>query len=73
MAITSRNVVFITGAFVSHACWDDWRLYFEGKGYATIAPPWPFKNGTTAELRARQPNDTDLATLTLTEIIDHIS
>lgn len=71
MPITTRNIVFVTGAFVSNACWDDWRIYFESKGYSTVAPAWPFKNGTAAELRARQPHDTDLATLTLNEVIDH--
>lgn len=35
-----------------------------------MAPPWPFKDGTAAELRNRQPGDVDLATLTLAEVID---
>ncbi|HEX6169359.1 MAG TPA: alpha/beta hydrolase [Chitinophagaceae bacterium] len=69
--ITTKNIVFVTGAFVSNACWDEWRIYFESKGYSTVAPPWPYKNGTAAELRARQPNDTDLAALTLTQLIDY--
>lgn len=69
--INSKTIVFVTGAFVSNGGWDPWKAYFESKGYTTIAPPWPFKNGTAAELRARQPNDTDLAALTLTELIDH--
>lgn len=68
MAATS--IVFVTGAFVTNGCWDEWRTYFESKGYSTVAPPWPFKNGTAAELRARQPHDTDLAKLTLKEVID---
>jgi len=71
MPLTSRNIVFITGAFVSNSCWDEWRTYFESKGYTTVAPAWPFKNGMAAELRARQPDDIELATLTLTEVIDH--
>jgi hypothetical protein len=25
----SKTVVFITGAFVSHSCWDEWRAYFQ--------------------------------------------
>jgi pimeloyl-ACP methyl ester carboxylesterase len=69
--IKTKNIVFITGAFVSNACWDEWRIYFEGKGYSTIAPPWPYKNGTAAELRAKQPNDVDLATLTFKQLLDH--
>ncbi|WP_210515051.1 alpha/beta hydrolase [Hymenobacter terricola] len=69
--ITTKNVVFVTGAFVSNNCWDAWKTYFESRGYTTIAPAWPFKDGTAAELRARQPHDTDLAELTLSEVVDH--
>lgn len=68
----SKDIVFVTGAFVHNSCWDDWRTYFASHGYHTIAPAWPFKEaGSAAELRARQPNDTDLAALTLGELIDH--
>lgn len=66
-----KTVVFVTGAFVTNNCWDEWKTYFESKGYSTVAPAWPFKDGTAAELRARQPHDTDLAHLTLNEVIDH--
>ncbi len=69
-ASESKTVVFVTGAFVNHSCWDDWKKYFESKGYITYAPAWPFKDASTAELRKRQPNDTDLAALTLKEVID---
>jgi pimeloyl-ACP methyl ester carboxylesterase len=69
--VTSKNVVFVTGAFVTSSCWDDWKTYFESQGYRAIAPAWPFKEGSAAELRQRQPHDTDLAALTLTEVIDH--
>ena len=69
--IHSKTILFITGAFVSHTCWDEWREYFEGKGYKTHAPPWPHKNATTQELRDRQPNDVALARLTTVELIDH--
>jgi hypothetical protein len=43
MTIRTKNVVFVTGAFVTNQCWDEWRTYFEGHGYNTIAPPWPYK------------------------------
>ena len=66
-----KTIVFITGAFVSHTVWDGWKAYFEGKGYTTVAPPWPHKNGTVQELRNRQPNDTDLANLQLDELVNH--
>lgn len=71
MPLHTKNIVFITGAFVSHNCWDEWRVYFESKGYSTVAPPWPYKDGSPLELRERQPNDVELATLSLKELIDH--
>jgi pimeloyl-ACP methyl ester carboxylesterase len=71
MALQTKNIVFVTGAFVSNSCWDEWRIYFESKGYSTVAPAWPFKDGTAEELRNRQPHDTDLAALTLPQLIDH--
>ncbi|SEI53429.1 Alpha/beta hydrolase family protein [Dyadobacter sp. SG02] len=67
----TNTVLFVTGAFVTHHCWDEWRGYFENRGYTTVAPAWPFKDATAAELRARQPHDTDLAHLTLAELVDH--
>ena len=69
--IHAKTIVFITGAFVSNACWDEWRTYFESKGYKTIAPAWPCKLGTAAELRQRPPNDTDLAKLNLSRLLDY--
>ena len=69
-SIKTKNIVFVTGAFVNSSSWDDWQSYFRAKGYTTTAPPWPFKNGTSDELRKKQPNDRDLAALTLTEVID---
>ena len=69
--MSTKTVLFVTGAFVTHHCWDEWRTYFELRGYKTIAPAWPFKDATAAELRQRQPHDTGLAGLTLSELIDH--
>jgi pimeloyl-ACP methyl ester carboxylesterase len=70
--ITSKTIVFITGAFVSNSCWDEWITYFESKGYSTVAPPWPHKDASVKELRARHPhNDKSLALLTLQELEDH--
>lgn len=67
---SSKTVVFVTGAFVNSTSWEPWKAYFESKGYTCHIPAWPFKNGTTEELRKRQPNDTDLAALTLGEVIE---
>ncbi|MGV3603121.1 MAG: alpha/beta hydrolase [Dyadobacter fermentans] len=69
----TKNILFVTGAFVTHHCWDEWRVYFEARGYSTVAPAWPFKDAPAAELRARQPHDIDLARLTLAELVDHFA
>ena len=36
-ASETKTVVFVTGAFVSPFCWDDWKKYIESKGYTTYA------------------------------------
>jgi pimeloyl-ACP methyl ester carboxylesterase len=71
--IKTKNIVFVTGAFVGNNCWDEWKKYFESKGYSTIAPPWPFKNAPVDELRSRQPNDKELANLSLNQLVDYYS
>lgn len=68
--INSRTVLFITGAFVSNSCWDEWRTYFETKGYKTSAPPWPNKEGSAEQLRNSQPN-AGIASVRLQQLIDH--
>ncbi|MEO7045762.1 MAG: alpha/beta hydrolase [Ferruginibacter sp.] len=52
----TQTVLFITGAFVSNTCWDEWKAYFKAKGYTTLAPAWPHKNASAEELRNRQPD-----------------
>jgi pimeloyl-ACP methyl ester carboxylesterase len=68
--INSRSIVFITGAFVGHSCWNEWKAHFEGNGYSCIAPPWPHKDAAPAVLRSRQP-DAGIASDRLTQILDH--
>lgn len=70
--IRSKTIVFVTGAFVSNSCWDEWRVYFESKGYTTIAPYGKFKEGTAEELRALHPSSNPrLSALTLSELLDY--
>lgn len=68
--IKSSTIVFITGAYVSHACWNQWRIYFESQGYTTLAPPWPHKDADAATLRGRHP-DRELAALSMYDVVDH--
>jgi pimeloyl-ACP methyl ester carboxylesterase len=67
---SSKTILFITGAFVSNHCWDQWKLYFENKGYQTCAPAWPNKDAPAEELRNRQP-DAAIASMTLAALIEY--
>ncbi|WP_221392971.1 alpha/beta hydrolase [Dyadobacter sp. NIV53] len=66
----SKIVLFITGAFVSNSCWDEWKLYFESRGYQTSAPAWPHKDASAEELRNRHP-DAEVAATKLTDLIEY--
>jgi len=67
--MASRTIVFVHGAWVNHECWDKFISFFQEKGYRCIAPAWPYKNRSVAELNASP--DAALATLGITEIVDH--
>ncbi|MEN2399086.1 alpha/beta hydrolase [Flavobacterium sp. MC2016-06] len=66
----TKTIVFITGAFVSHSCWEEWIVFFENKGYKTAAAPWPYKNESAEELRTQHP-DSRIAILRLADLIDY--
>lgn len=52
----SKTIVFITGAFVSNDCWNEWQTYFQAEGYQTFAPAWPNKNAAACTLRQQHPD-----------------
>jgi pimeloyl-ACP methyl ester carboxylesterase len=66
----SKTILFITGAFVGNNCWNEWRIYFESKGYTTIAPPWPHKDASPETLRISHPNR-EIASNRLSVLTDH--
>lgn len=68
--ITSKTIVFIHGAFVTYKGWDQWRAYFEAKGYTTYAPAWPHKEAPAADLR-RLPAENDIAGLRLEQVLNN--
>ena len=41
-------VVFVHGLWLLASSWDNWRAFFEEKGYTTIAPGWPDDPETVA-------------------------
>src|SRR2546422_2777081 len=63
-----KTVVFIHGAWVTPACWDQFSAFYTKRGYRCLAPPWPRKDRSIEQLR----NDSSgLAGLGVQEIIDH--
>jgi pimeloyl-ACP methyl ester carboxylesterase len=66
------SIVFITGAFIGNNCWDEWKLYFESRGYHCIAPAWPHKDAAPEELRNRHP-DAAIASNRLAGLADHFA
>ncbi|MFD0766903.1 alpha/beta hydrolase [Mucilaginibacter lutimaris] len=66
-ASSAKTIVFITGAFVSSDCWNEWKTYFEARGYRTLAPAWPYKDAPACTLRQRHP-DADVASQRLVKL-----
>ncbi|KAF2515119.1 alpha/beta hydrolase [Flavobacterium foetidum] len=65
----AKTILFITGAFVSHSCWEEWIVFFENRGYKTTAPPWPYRNETAAILQNEK--QTKTAAIRLKDLLDY--
>ena len=61
------TVIFIHGAWVTPACWDNFIDSFTRRGYECIAPAWPRKDQSIEQLRA---DPSRLAGLGVQEIVD---
>ena len=53
--INSKTIVFIHGLFLNNNSWDEWKTFFEDKGYTCYAPAHPKHEGNPAALRANPP------------------
>lgn len=53
---TPPIIVFISGAFVTADCWENWLAFFEGQSYTCYAPAWPHKDAPAAVLRGQHPH-----------------
>lgn len=53
--INSKTIVFIHGLFMNNHTWDEWKAFFESKGYTCYAPAHPKHEGEPAALRANPP------------------
>jgi len=63
----SRTVVFIHGGWVTPACWDPFRSWFEARGYRCLAPAWPGKDRPIEAIRL---DPSPLAGLGINAIVD---
>lgn len=66
----SKTILFIPGSFLAINCWDEWRVYYERKGYTTIAIPWPHKDSPAESLRNNDIENT-IATVRLAELLEY--
>lgn len=48
----AQPVVFVHGLWLISNSWDNWRTFFEEKGYTTLAPGWPDDPDTVEEAKA---------------------
>lgn len=67
---SSKTILFITGAFVSNTCWDEWCVFFKGHGYDTHAPAWLYKDAPAEVLKERHP-DKEVASIRLAALVEH--
>lgn len=67
----SKTIVFVTGAFVTHLGWNNWKKFFEEAGYTCYNPPWLFKDDTPERLREKHPDYKKLTELRLSELLDY--
>lgn len=67
---TKKTIMFITGTFISHACWKEWIVFFENEGYKTVAPPWLYKNELAVDLRQNH-SESKIALIRLDNLLDY--
>ncbi|MGL5003251.1 MAG: esterase/lipase family protein, partial [Casimicrobium sp.] len=67
--MSSRQVLFIHGMYMTPLCWDAWRARFADRGFQTQTPGWVSRSSDPQVLRNRHP-DRSLGRLTLASVLD---
>lgn len=70
--MTSNTILFVHGMYMTPLCWEAWVSRFRAKGYECLAPAWPGRDRSVAELR-KHPLDPQLGQLTLSAVLDHFT
>ena len=64
----TKTIVLIHGLWMTALCWENWVTHYEEKGYRVIARSWP---GLEGDINALRHDPSPIATLGITEIVDH--
>ena len=67
----TKTIVFIHGLFQNPESWNEWKKYFEAKGFTCHAPAYPYHEGNPADLRNKI--SPELAVLTFGQVIDSLA
>lgn len=65
-----KTIICIHGMYMTALCWEHWAAYYQAKGYACVAPPWPGREEPVERLREKHP-DPALGQLTLSDVVNH--
>ncbi len=69
--IKSKTIVFIYGLFQNPYSWNEWKTYFENKGYTCYTPSYPFHDGVPENLR--HTINPKLGNITFENVIDSLN
>lgn len=67
----SKTIVLVHGNFVNDLTWNDWKNYYEQKGYKVYAPANPGHAGDPASLRAQV--HPDLTRTGFKDVVDNVA
>jgi len=68
----TKTIVLIHGMFMNPFCWENWIQRYQAKGYKVLAPAWPGRDKSVAELNQNHP-DPELPKLKLNNVVEHIA
>lgn len=68
---SSRTIVFIHGLFLNGSSWDEWKAFFEARGYTCHTPAYPYHAGNPSQLR--QHPDRQLGKVNVKMIVDSMA
>lgn len=66
----TKTIMLIHGAWLNARSWENWKAYYEAKGYAVVTPNWPYDERSPAELRTNP--HPELKKVGFLRILDHL-